>query len=56
MQNKKRVKNKDDFIELIEAMKKIKVVWNKVKAHIGILGNEEADKLAVAGMNKGVRQ
>ena len=40
-------------MELIKAMERVqgKVVWEKVKSHIGIKGNEEADRLAVAGMN-----
>lgn len=54
MSKNKLVKNRDDFLELIKAMDRIKVVWEKVKSHIGIKGNEGADKLAVAGMNKAV--
>jgi len=45
-ERKKKVANRDDFKQLIEAMKRIKVVWEKVKSHIGIPGNEEADRLA----------
>ena len=38
--------NRDDFIKLIEAMERIKVVWYKEKGHNGNSGNREADRLA----------
>lgn len=46
------VKNKDDFIDLIEVMKGIEVQWEKVRAHCGIDGNEKADQFAREGVNK----
>lgn len=49
------VKNKEDFQELIEAMKGIDVNWEKVPAHRGIKGNEMADRLAVEGAKKRAR-
>lgn len=32
--------------ELIELLKKINVEWHKVPGHVGIIGNERADKIA----------
>ncbi|XP_054719127.1 uncharacterized protein LOC129228471 [Uloborus diversus] len=47
-----KVVNKDDFIALNSACKDLKVDWVYVKAHARNHGNEEADKLAVAGARK----
>ncbi|XP_052256695.1 ribonuclease H1-like isoform X2 [Dreissena polymorpha] len=44
--------NREDFEALIHHSKGIKIHWNHVRGHQGIHGNEEADKLAVAGANK----
>lgn len=46
------VKNKEDFIALIDAMKSIEIIWEKVPAHSNVKGNEMADKLAVEGAKK----
>lgn len=46
------VKNKEDFINLLDAMKGIDVHWEKVRAHCGIKGNEMADKFARDGVLK----
>lgn len=46
------VKNKDDFIALIDAMKSIDVKFEKVPAHSGDYGNEMADRFAFAGAKK----
>ena len=47
------MKNKDDFIILDRIIHTdagmINIKWTHVEAHAGIVGNEEADKLAVAG-------
>lgn len=32
--------------ELIDCLKKVKVDWHKVPGHVGIVGNERADKIA----------
>lgn len=41
--------NKEDFIELDNARNGLDVEWVYVRGHSHIIGNEEADKLAVAG-------
>jgi len=41
--------NKEDFIELEEASKGMDIEWEKVRAHVGIDGNERADRLANMG-------
>ncbi|KAG1681862.1 Ribonuclease H1 [Nymphon striatum] len=46
------VKNKDDFIDLEEAMEGINVEWVYVQGHAGIHGNEMADQLAVKGISE----
>lgn len=46
------VKNKEDFIALIESMKSIEINWEKVPAHSNVKGNEMADRLAVEGAKK----
>ncbi|XP_066998106.2 ribonuclease H1 isoform X2 [Anabrus simplex] len=46
------VKNKEDLVNLDEAMKGISVKWNHVRGHQGIHGNEMADKLARAGADR----
>uniref|UniRef100_A0A4Y0BGU0 Ribonuclease H1 n=1 Tax=Anopheles funestus TaxID=62324 RepID=A0A4Y0BGU0_ANOFN len=45
------VKNKTDFMELDSELKagNMKIKWNHVDAHCGILGNERADQLARKG-------
>ena len=48
----KPVKNKEDFIELLELVEKIDVVWKHVESHKGNVGNDMADKLAKKGMKK----
>ncbi|KAL4236362.1 Ribonuclease H1 [Mactra antiquata] len=44
--------NKEDFEALERAAVGIHINWVHVRGHQGIAGNEEADKLAVAGANK----
>lgn len=44
--DKKLVKNLDLWQNLLEAVKKHKVKWHWVKGHVGVFGNEKADKLA----------
>jgi len=46
------VKNKEDLEKLMAVMKGVDVKWSYVKAHKGIHGNEEADRLAVEGARK----
>jgi len=46
------VVNKDDFKELLEKQKGLNIKWTHVRGHAGIPGNEAADSLAVAGMDK----
>lgn len=41
--------HKKEFIEILESLKSVEVVWKHVRGHSGILGNEMADKLAVSG-------
>ncbi|XP_033184330.2 ribonuclease H1 [Bombus vancouverensis nearcticus] len=50
--NKTPVINKNELIEMEEALKPLNVVWNHVNGHVGIYGNEMADKLARAGSSK----
>ena len=48
----KEVANKEDFIILdrvIQSKGGMEIKWQHVRGHAGIEGNEEADKLAVAG-------
>lgn len=49
---RKPVKNKDELVQLSEAMDDMEVKFIKVAAHSGVLGNEEADRLAAAGVKK----
>ncbi|XP_067134818.1 ribonuclease H1-like [Centruroides vittatus] len=46
------VKNKEDFEALEIARKDLNVNWIHVRGHQGILGNEEADRLAVRALDK----
>lgn len=47
------VKNKEDFVTLDNALKLLdKVIWEHVDAHVGIEGNEAADRLAKAGADR----
>ena len=46
------VVNKEDFLQLLDVMKGIDVKWEKVPAHSGDEGNEQADRLAREGINK----
>ncbi|GLG92318.1 Uncharacterized protein GBIM_00039 [Gryllus bimaculatus] len=46
------VKNKEDLILLLEAMKNIEVKWEHVRGHRGIHGNEMADRLARSGAER----
>jgi len=52
--DKKPVKNKEDLTALDAEISKgdVQVKWTHVKGHAGILGNERADRLAVAGAMK----
>ncbi|KAK1119478.1 hypothetical protein K0M31_013305 [Melipona bicolor] len=44
--------NKVELLEMEEALKSLNVTWNHVNGHVGIYGNEMADKLARAGCLK----
>ena len=54
----KEVANKEDFMILDNVLQKAKdiekveIKWQHVRGHAGVEGNEEADKLAVAGAMK----
>lgn len=48
----KPVINREDFEEVLKAQEGIEVTWTHVAGHAGIHGNEMADRLAVAGMDK----
>ncbi|XP_071856331.1 ribonuclease H1 [Bombus fervidus] len=50
--NNKPVINKNELVEMENALKPLNVVWNHVNGHVGIYGNEMADKLARAGSSK----
>ena len=56
----KEVANKEDFMILDEVLQKAKdiekveIKWQHVRGHAGVEGNEEADKLAVAGALMGL--
>ncbi|KZC11302.1 Ribonuclease H1 [Dufourea novaeangliae] len=45
----KSVINKVELLEMEDALKSLNVVWKHVNGHIGVYGNEMADKLARAG-------
>ncbi|XP_076232472.1 ribonuclease H1 isoform X2 [Calliopsis andreniformis] len=47
--NNKPVINKTELLEMEEALTSLTVDWNHVNGHVGIYGNEMADKLARAG-------
>ncbi|XP_033341720.2 ribonuclease H1 isoform X2 [Megalopta genalis] len=44
--------NKLELLEMEEALKSLKIAWKHVNGHVGIHGNEMADKLARAGCSK----
>ncbi|XP_017766191.1 PREDICTED: ribonuclease H1 [Eufriesea mexicana] len=48
----KPVINKIELLEMEEALKSLNIIWNHVNGHVGIYGNEMADKLARAGCLK----
>ncbi|NGP89608.1 ribonuclease HI [Fodinibius halophilus] len=50
--NKKPVKNKDLWEEMLEAMKPHKVEWIKVKGHSDNVRNNRVDRLAVEASKK----
>jgi len=53
--SKQPVKNREDLEDLdkvLQENKGLKVRWEYVKGHAGIKGNDEADRLAVAGAKK----
>lgn len=50
--DKKPVINKTELLEMEEALTSLNVTWNHVNGHVGIYGNEEADKLAKAGCSE----
>ncbi|XP_012525622.1 ribonuclease H1 [Monomorium pharaonis] len=45
----KPVINKSELIEMEKELKSLTIVWNHVNGHVGIYGNEMADKLAREG-------
>lgn len=49
--NKKDVKNKDLWIQLLEVVNKHDINWIWVKGHEGNIGNEIADNLATSAIN-----
>ncbi|XP_078041766.1 ribonuclease H1 [Augochlora pura] len=44
--------NKVELLEMEEALKSLQIAWKHVNGHVGIHGNEMADKLARAGCTK----
>jgi len=50
--NGKPVINKEELIEMEKALTPLQVSWNHVRGHIGIYGNEMADKLARSGSER----
>ena len=48
----KPVINKTELLEMEGALSSLNVIWNHVNGHVGIHGNEMADKLARAGCQK----
>ncbi|XP_076654674.1 ribonuclease H1 isoform X2 [Halictus rubicundus] len=48
----KPVINKVELLEMEEALKSLNIAWKHVNGHVGIHGNEMADKLARAGCKK----
>ena len=48
----KPVVNKTKFKELLKALAPLEVLWNHVPGHQGVEGNEAADQLAKAGIEK----
>ncbi|CAK9799909.1 Ribonuclease H1 [Anthophora quadrimaculata] len=48
----KPVINKVELLEMEKALESLNVAWNHVNGHVGIYGNEMADKLARAGCLK----
>ncbi|KAH0948776.1 hypothetical protein HN011_005034 [Eciton burchellii] len=47
--NDKPVKNKIELLEMEKELKSLDIAWNHVNGHIGIHGNEMADRLARQG-------
>ena len=45
------VKHKKEFIEILERLKSVKVIWKHVRAHSGNDGSDMAEKLAISGSN-----
>ena len=45
----KPVVHKKEFVDILNDMKKVEVVFDHVPGHRGVHGNEMADQLAVAG-------
>ncbi|XP_043258214.1 ribonuclease H1 isoform X2 [Colletes gigas] len=50
--DKKPVINKIELLEMEEALASLNVIWKHVNGHVGIYGNEMADRLAKAGSLK----
>lgn len=53
---KQPVKNEDLWRRLDEAASRHEIVWHWVKGHAGDPGNEQADRLALAGLETALRE